>query len=176
MDVRKILWRMSYREVSFATNWPRILNLKMHSSVQNGLHLACFFFNFLFHLITVKTERMKLESRILKNIYLFQIVSNDPRTQPRSLELQSYYWTTTPAGSISSSWFLTDDGTAADRGRLLGLTLRGGWALAALLADMALGDLGFCGTKQIYPFKNNGSPAKAANRRRSLNNAERCQS
>lgn len=39
----------------------------------------------------MKSERMKLESRILKNIYLFQIVSNDPRTQPRSLELQSYY-------------------------------------------------------------------------------------
>lgn len=62
----------------------------MLSSVQKGLHLARFF-NSLFHLITVKSERMKLESRIFKNFYLFQIVSNDPRTQPRSLELQSYY-------------------------------------------------------------------------------------
>lgn len=34
---------------------------------------------------------MKLESRIFKNFYLFQIVSIEPRTQPRSLELQSYY-------------------------------------------------------------------------------------
>ena len=47
----------------------------MLSSVQKGLHLACFFFNSLFHLITVKSERMKLESRIFKNFYLFQIVS-----------------------------------------------------------------------------------------------------
>lgn len=63
----------------------------MLSSVQKGLHLACFFFNSLFHLITVKSERMKLESRIFKNFYLFKIVAHDPRTQPRFLELQSYY-------------------------------------------------------------------------------------
>lgn len=50
----------------------------MLSSVQKGLHLACFFFNSLFHLIIVKSERMKLESLIFKNFYLFQIVSNDP--------------------------------------------------------------------------------------------------
>ena len=161
---------MSYREVSFATYWPKILNEILNAFLCSKRTSPCmFFFNSLFHLITVKSERMKLESRIFKNFYLFQIVSNEPWTQPRSLELQSYYWTTTPAGSISSSWFLRADGTAADRGRLFGLTLRRGWALAALLADMALGDLGFCGTKQIYPFEINGVPAKAANWRHFLN-------
>lgn len=56
-----------------------------------------------------------------------------------------YHWTTTLAGSSSSSWVLGDDGTTADRGRrFVGLPLRGGWGLVALLADIALGDFGFC--------------------------------
>ena len=55
------------------------------------------------------------------------------------------HWSTTLAGSASSSRFLGDDGTAADRGRrFVGLPLRGGWGLVALFADITLGNLGYC--------------------------------
>lgn len=97
------------------------------------------------HKNLIKTYNQRDNLRLRVSGYQTPISSNSTsRGETLVLSIFDVYWTTTLAGSTSSSWLLGDAGTAADRGRrFVGLPLRGGWGLVALLADAALGDLGF---------------------------------